>query len=475
MPHRRDRPRADNAAARPAWQGSRCWRRVRGRALQSPSGLGTFRRGGMVGWGAGRVPIERRLPPPRPFPGRGGSLLIVLVAVFGLEALRLQPVLGQPAHHHRHAAVGDEHPFGPRARNRLLQARPIGVVRHHETAVHAAPPARAAQLHPAAREGIGIVAETAHPRRALGGRRRKHQCALQQRRIDARIGSAQRLRQRHARGTVDGVERLDRAMHDDGADRCIHAVQDALRLAEGIAEQHRGAPGFRIGAPPRIDLREQRGLRGPAVDRQTEGRLGDEGVAGHGLEGRAGAVGLGLVVARGDPHAPAVFEANLGRAQHMAGRVQRNAHAVMVDGFAIAERLQRDVAAEAGAQRAGAVGMRQVVRMADARMVRVRMRDDGPRHRLPGVDVEIARWAIQPLGARNDEIFFLRGHGPHRRRWRAAASPNAGREALWAGAYLLISCRARPSFRARSSSCHWASPCRRASVRPCRGRPIGPP
>jgi hypothetical protein len=51
--------------------------------------------------------------------------------------------------------------------------------------------------------------------------------------------------------------------------------------------------------------------------------------------------------------------------------------------------------------------------MPGARVVRVRVRDDGARHRPPRVDVEIAGRAVQALGpGDNEEVFFLLcGHG----------------------------------------------------------------
>src|SRR4029079_5034359 len=91
--------------------------------------------------------------------------------------------------------------------------------------------------------------------------------------------------------------------------RSVDALQDALRLAEGVAEDQAGAAGLGIAPPPVVDRGEQLGLRLPAVDRQAEGRFGDEAVAAHRLERRAGGVVLarvgavagGGVVPRGGP------------------------------------------------------------------------------------------------------------------------------------------------------------------------------
>ena len=196
-------------------------------------------------------------------------------------------------------------------------------------------------------------------------------------------------------------------MHHQRSDAGIDAVQNALRLAERIAEQHRGATRVGVAAPPVVDLGIERLLRRPAVDRQAEGRFGDEGVAGDRLERRAGAVGLRLVVARRNPDPPAVFEPYLRRTQHMPRRVQRQPDAVVRDGFAVGQRLQADVLAEPRAQRAFTVAVRQIVTVAGAGMVGMRMRDDGTRNRFPRVDVEVASRAIQALGSGDDQIHRL--------------------------------------------------------------------
>ena len=59
-----------------------------------------------------------------------------------------------------------------------------------------------------------------------------------------------------------------------------------------------------------------------AEDRQPEGRLGDEDVAGHRNEGQAGRVGRALVVARGDDAEPVGLDRDLRRAEHMAGGME---------------------------------------------------------------------------------------------------------------------------------------------------------
>ena len=84
--------------------------------------------------------------------------------------------------------------------------------------------------------------------------------------------------------------------------------------------------------------------------------------------------------------------------------MQREPHAVVLDRLAVGQRLQVDVGAEPRAQHACAVGVRQVVAVADARVVGVGMRDDGALHRPPGIDVEIAGRAVQAFRTGDDEI-----------------------------------------------------------------------
>ncbi len=59
-----------------------------------------------------------------------------------------------------------------------------------------------------------------------------------------------------------------------------------------------------------------------AENRKTEGRLGDEDIAFHRLEGGAGGITLALVVAADHGPAALPFQHDLRRAEHMAGRHQ---------------------------------------------------------------------------------------------------------------------------------------------------------
>jgi hypothetical protein len=327
---------------------------------------------------------------------------VLLAAELGVERLRVEAQLGEPAHHHRHVAVRDEHPLRAARADGRVQPRPVGVVGQHEAAVDRAPPARAAHRHPTRRERVARIGEAAHPGRAAGGRRREHQRAREPGAV-GELRHRPRRRQRDAGRAVGAVQRLDRAVADDRTDRRVDAGEDPLRLAERVAEQHARAARVGVRAPPRVDRREHLARRRPAVDRQPERRLGDEGVAAHRLERGAGRVGLDLVVAADDPHLAAVLEAHLGRAEHVAGRMQRHAHAVHVERLAVGQRAQRDAGAEPRAQHALGGRRGQVRAVPGARVVGVGVGDHRPRDRAPGIDVEVAGFAVEPFRAADEQ------------------------------------------------------------------------
>ena len=120
--------------------------------------------------------------------------------------------------------------------------------------------------------------------------------------------------------------------------------EHALRLAERIGEEHARAPRRGVVAPPGVDGGVILRLRAPAVDRQAEGRFGDEDVAALRLERGRDAVVLELVVAGGDPDLAAVRDPDLRRAQNVSGRMERDLDAVPRDSLAVLDRLDLNVA-----------------------------------------------------------------------------------------------------------------------------------
>jgi hypothetical protein len=65
-------------------------------------------------------------------------------------------------------------------------------------------------------------------------------------------------------------------VHEDRADRRVRAGQQALRLAEAVAEQQAGPAGRGVAAPPVVDLGLDHALRPPAVMKQSQ-RTGSKG------------------------------------------------------------------------------------------------------------------------------------------------------------------------------------------------------
>ena len=77
-----------------------------------------------------------------------------------------------------------------------------------------------------------------------------------------------------------------------------------------------------------------------AEDRQAEGRLGDEEIAAHRLEGHAGGIRPALVVARDDDPLAGIFHHHLGRAQDMAGRGEGELDPAELEPVAVVQGLQ---------------------------------------------------------------------------------------------------------------------------------------
>ena len=79
----------------------------------------------------------------------------------------------------------------------------------------------------------------------------------------------------------------------------------------------------------------------------------------------------------------------------MARGMKRKLDSVARQDLAIGGRLDRDVA-KAFAEYRGRVAMADVNIRAEARVVGMGMGDDRPRNGAPGIDVKIARGAIEP-------------------------------------------------------------------------------
>ena len=87
----------------------------------------------------------------------------------------------------------------------------------------------------------------------------------------------------------------------------------------------------------------------------------------------------------------------------MPGRVQADGGRADAQGLAVRQGLQLD-APQPGAQHPLARCAAQISGVAATGMVGMGVRDDGARYGPPGVDVEIARRAVQPFRPEDDQV-----------------------------------------------------------------------
>src|SRR5277367_1807475 len=334
--------------------------------------------------------------------GRGRIVLQRLVAIFDVDGSGVETVFPEIANERRHAAVRDECAGRASRLDRLQQTRPVRMVGKRKPLVDAAPAAIAAHLHPAARKCVGMAAEPPEPRAARRRWRREHECALELLLVQP-VAHHESARQGDAAFAVDRVERFYRAMADDRSDFGVDVSENALRFAEAVSQHDARAPPIGVLAPPAIDFVENFALRPPMVDRKAERRFGDERVATHRRESRASSVRLELVIARSDPDLAAKLHAYLCGSQYVAGRMQRNFHAVSVDGFAIIDTLHGRVA-QPSQQNGNAIALAEIGFAAPTRVIGMPVRDDCARYRTPGIDVKVSRRTVEAFGTRNDQI-----------------------------------------------------------------------
>ncbi|KAG1188988.1 hypothetical protein G6F35_014163 [Rhizopus arrhizus] len=185
------------------------------------------------------------------------------------------------------------------------------MVGNDETTIDIAPAPIAAQLHPAGREAQLMAAEATHPRRARGRGWREDQLAGCIR-LAPLLSDGVRLQHRYAGLPVDRYAIGDGAMQPG---RTIVQRQQfgqyPLCLAQCVAQQDRGLATLFAFAAPRHDPGSHCRRVRPTVDRQREGGFGDEGIAGHDLERRAGWIRLALVVAGRHPDLLPVIDTDL--------------------------------------------------------------------------------------------------------------------------------------------------------------------
>ncbi len=185
--------------------------------------------------------------------------------------------------------------------------------------------------------------------------------------------------------------------------------EEALRLAERIDAHQVGAIGEqldRANEPGDLDLG-----RTVAEHRQAERRLGDEQVASHRLERRAGGIGDVLVVARRDRAQAFGLDRDLRRAEHVAGGMQRDTHAADAHALAVRRRLLRAGEALAVPQPHQVEGLAggEHRTVAGTGVVGVGVGDHRPVHRPGRIDVEPAGLAAHAGRRRQQDLVGAHG------------------------------------------------------------------
>ena len=155
-------------------------------------------------------------------------------------------------------------------------------------------------------------------------------------------GARQHRPERHPEALVKLGQPDERAVQ---IDRLVD-IRPAATAPEraGICRAHRprrddSAPGTEHSECSSLSISwESGGWRNTG---NPKGRLGDEDIASAGLERRAGRVRPALVVAGNHDPGAAVFEHDLGAAEHVAGRHEAHRHIADCQCLAIGKRLQR--------------------------------------------------------------------------------------------------------------------------------------
>src|SRR5690606_18037645 len=311
------------------------------------------------------------------------------------ERARMGDVVGS-------VAVHDENARRSRLLDRAKKGRPSGVVGEAEAAVETAHAGPAGPSHPTRCEARLSATESAVPALPMVSRRSEDQLA------------GERAPRRHARqglgrkeldpgGAIALVDRIDVGMDEhapigEPPERREHA----LSLPERVRVEDARSTGALAVLPPCEDLADRiAGL--PLEVSAREGRLRDEGVAEHRLEGLATGIALPLVVARDDPHLARVLDAHLRGAEHVSGGKERHADGAELDGLAELERTKSRPRRHAMRDEADPASRRDVLSGAALEVIAGRVRDHGTIDGAARSDTHAAGLAIKPVRRPTDE------------------------------------------------------------------------
>ena len=178
----------------------------------------------------------------------------------------------------------------------------------------------------------------------------------------------------------------------------------ALRLAQAVgADEMRALGKRRSEASQLVDLVHRIGM---TEHGQPECRLADENIAGERLEGNAGRIGLALIVPGDHGSRQRAANKDLSGAKHMAGRMKAHFDIADPKTFAVADRLRfrGEIRAIADRHYGERVARGENLAMTGARMVGMRVGDQGPRHGTYRIDVKISRRAIEASRFEREDI-----------------------------------------------------------------------
>ena len=211
-------------------------------------------------------------------------------------------------------------------------------------------------------------------------------------------------------------------MHEDRSIRDARKLgEDALGLANGVAKERRGPLRAFVVFPPFDDFSHDRLGPIPSIDRQTKRGLGDERVAPHGFERRAGGIGGALVVSQPRPKLPsAILDSDLRRSQDVTCGMERDADAAERQRVAVRQGFDACLRPEPAFQEAPGRFGAQVGLAARPRVIAVDVRNQRAFGRSPGIHVEAAGRAVETRGAFDQ-------HRPQRARRALMNSQTTGR------------------------------------------------
>ena len=129
----------------------------------------------------------------------------------------------------------------------------------------------------------------------------------------------------------------------------------------------------------------------------SESGFRDEGVTVDLFKGLATWVRVPFVVPGGDPDFPLILDSHLGRPQNVTCGMKADLHTIQVKAFLILVRFHFDVLADPGPQQFDSACFADVLLMAPAGVIRMRMGDDGAIHRPMRIDVEVPPGAEETL------------------------------------------------------------------------------